>query len=572
MKKLVFEVKIAIRGPYIFAGLTAANFGVDTSALRDEDRPAGEDGPGPALIPGDHVRGHLRAGFEMLGGDVKRWFGKHSDKKGDNDSDINMPEPGNLQFSDLTASEAQSSLAYTRVSIDDSTGAAKAGALQVIELAAPLNAVSVFTGKIVAFAKPDGKDALLKQLNQALKLTVAMGGVKSAGFGEVVHEQSSIGFVEALDCFPGRAGAAGADRVAFDVTFDRPVLTNGEWLAGNVLRGGRIIPGGVIKGTLARAIAMAGVMDDGMGKALAAMVFSHCFLVDGKDRSLPLSVVKQADTGRLGDVLKEHCRKDDGAGKHESKAPLIGGQAPVFQMDWKSDGIPEPGIARGHTQIGDQGTAEDEHMFVTIAQPVRGRTWRFVIDRNGADQRAFGQVVAALEAGLHGVGHTHAAAQFERLKGETDIRCDGPLEVDGRDCWPVMLETPAVMTNPQNTASAADQYEACFRCAIGKPVELLCHYASRRPAGGYQAMRFKPFGKGVFQPFELTEAGSVFLLAGVKREDIEQLCRRGVAAFMPGLSKPLTWRNCPFVAENGYGEVSVNSARHELLAKEVAYA
>jgi hypothetical protein len=73
--------------------------------------------------------------------------------------------------------------------------------------------------------------------------------------------------------------------------------------------------------------------------------------------------------------------------------------------------------------------------------------------------------------------------------------------------------------------------------------------------GGYHAMRRRPYS--AYYPFVLTEAGAVFRLEIVDEEGRRKFTdalRFGLP--LPDLGgKAVSWRTCPFVPENGYGEI-----------------
>jgi hypothetical protein len=80
-------------------------------------------------------------------------------------------------------------------------------------------------------------------------------------------------------------------------------------------------------------------------------------------------------------------------------------------------------------------------------------------------------------------------------------------------------------------------------------------FARQCLAGGYHASRRRPYPD--YYPFVLTEAGAVFRLA-IKGEDTR---RKLAEALRFGLPVPrlggnvATWRTCPYMPENGYGEI-----------------
>src|SRR5437660_532608 len=156
--------------------------GLDASALRDEK--------GRPVIPGDQVRGCLRDAFEDLvaaGADITAddlldLFGRPSPSENEAGA-ANIPSRGWLNVSDLTAVGLDGSqpIESTRIAIDDRTGAAKEGMIQVLELVAPFGTAVTFKGYATLFAPGGAENAWTKRIDQALKLVTAIGSVKSAG-------------------------------------------------------------------------------------------------------------------------------------------------------------------------------------------------------------------------------------------------------------------------------------------------------------------------------------------------------------------------------------------------------
>lgn len=564
-RKIFLDVTVAVRSPFLFRGLAPATLGVDASALR-----VGDDGP--AVIPGDHLRGHLRAAFCTLAREasgsgvdedlIVRLLGRPSP-----DGSDDAPERGCLLFGDLVAKETKPASFVTRVEIDDDTGSVKKGALQTVELVAPPGAVVPFQGRLVAFRDGGGGKDLAAILTKALALVPAMGGIKSAGFGEILHDECAIVVGEEKDLVAAAPASSPGDRLAFDIEFDRPILVDADHVAHNILRGGDIVPGGAIKGALARSFAEAGEKPEG-DVALTKVMIGHAFpLTDAgqvANRPLPLSLVV------AGGELR------DAAGHWGKEAFLVGGKVPAFATDWKDEDralarkaweaerIDIPGLPRGRTAIDADGVAAEHALFVTVARATAGRRWRFTVERNGIDERKFGRLVETLKLGLHGIGRTDAG--FLAVKWEAAAL--PAIEPLPDDIWPILLETPAVMTDPAQAGSLEDQYKSYFTAEAKAAVDVVAHFSARRIAGRYAAFRHRAYGTGVYRPFEVTEAGSLFLLKGVAKETVETWCRSGLNARLAG-GKELDWKNCPFVAGNGYGAISVNSARHRDLAGEV---
>jgi len=181
------------------------------------------------------------------------------------------------------------------------------------------------------------------------------------------------------------------------------------------------------------------------------------------------------------------------------------------------------------------------------------------------------------------------------------VRYDGP-----KNAFVVALQSPALMVDPRELETSRDGrpsyattearlsalYEGYWEEASGgllKPVPQR-RYASHRLVGGFQAWRFRlhpdpdadlrsidPLSKRIevqkrlpYRPSLLTDAGSVFVLQTVdkKTRQAEQLAAQWLRHGLPVPQWALaaygdTYHTNPFLNENGYAEVAVNSTCHK---------
>ncbi len=532
----VFEIAVTLRSPFIFQGLDVAGHGFDASAQRDE--------LGRPIIPGDHLRGHLRHALAAMLGSADHahciaLFGEPS-APGSND----QPAPGALLLGDLRHDGGSPEIgAYHRIALNEKTGAAEEGSLQQIELAAPIGEEVAFGGRLVLRPKapPDAK----RLLETALRMIPALGALKSAGFGEVVPDRCNITpLVDPL----GEPVPVDAARYAVTVSFDRPLLVNADRLDNNLFRGATIVPGGAIKGALAAALRDAG--DEALlDKAYSNLLIGHAFPLLGGvegDRALPDVMVAADGQLRFGhrpDVLAE----------------LSGLEAPAFPGDWKEEtsskaremlGRPPfraTRLPRGRVAVTGEGIAKDGALFVVMPVATAGHRWRFILDTTGCPLPLREAVARELVAGLDGLGRTGARMIVEHV-GTVSLPVVPPA---GRVL--LLLETPGALTDLRSDATLFVQYAAYFREVLG--ADLIACWARQRLAGHYQAIRHRAFGPDAYLPFELTEAGAVFELDVPNTIRLKACLRSGLppSPFLPSL----TWETCPFMAENGYGEISI---------------
>jgi len=149
------------------------------------------------------------------------------------------------------------------------------------------------------------------------------------------------------------------------------------------------------------------------------------------------------------------------------------------------------------------------------------------------------------------------------------------------------LQADAIMLNPEDVrllVIGEDLFqhygnfwkEISGRDGAGPCLELVDYFAHQNFQGGYLYHRY--FGASEreqnpdhYYPYYLTGAGSVFRLR-VADENAARLCLQRWEHI--GLDLPAwvlqvygqygrdLWQNCPFVPENGYGEIAVNLNWH----------
>lgn len=578
MSRTVLDVTLAVRSPFLFASIERLAPGIDASALRD--------GSKRAMIPGDHLRGHLRHAVEALRGAndplVKMLFGAESAKRGAEEASTvakrpghqDKPDPGCLDVSDLMGRQLSSGAAtsfmptgqaslYHRVQIDENTGAAKEGMLVVVEQAAPLGAIAVFEGTITI--GPVQEDAI-SLLRDALLLVSHIGAMKSSGFGEVDHARSSLKPRPKAD--PLALPALNRQsRLKVEIAFDRALLVDTRREAFNSFIGSTIVPGGAIKGAIAERLRENGVLsgaDAGaMDTELSRLHISHAFPVEGqhlRDKRIPACVAIAKGSSGLKATL----------GMRSGDLDALADEAtPVYPMDWKDEDFELAAKAfdrpystlvrqnRGRVRIDDDGVSSKGNLFTTRVVETDRRLWRFEIDTEGVDQRLVKHVLDLLAHGLTGIGRTGAiakavhfaavpVAQHHRL-GNSRVR--------------MMLETPQVLTDPTSVKSPAVQYQWYLEEVLGAKVTDFAAIATRRMVGDYLAVRYRPFGPDVYQPHEVTEAGSVFEFGVDEAADavLRRIARYGLPPLIgnkPAKDLANDWKMTPFVAENGYGAVS----------------
>lgn len=604
IKRHCLEVDVRLESPFAGRGLWADAPGVDTPLVRDH--------LGRLIIPASQLKGVLRHVLEEMAeqdtdrlgrDDIHRWFGLGSGDAFDPeslDADHFSPAGGRAVFGDLVCQQTEPSqdAVLIRVAINPDLGSVKEGALQVVEQPFPLGQEVPFKGRIVLFDGDAEADRFLEAVRLALGFLPALGGMKSSGFGRVAGEPDVTRVSSTPLVVTKNAEAQRADRQVFDLVFDEPFLVDAELLGQNMFQGSHIIPGGVIKGSLARMMELGGMMDADMETALSRVLFSHAFPLrrdqDRRPRAIPHTILS------TGKKLYD-CTNKQTIGKWKNNVV-------TWFPDWKASEWatarelfgwpkPPPHHVRTRTAI-DSGThaAREAQLFsYRLINPL-GYKWRFVLDRGEADPGCYARIVSLLRGGLSFVGKSSAQAACQPAEDPQvgEAKAEPRSDAGGGLLWRVTLQTPAALFSarkcrrdengrpPDLARIYQDYWRDVFQWHGHENLEFssFSFWASQKWDGGYRARRY-PEEPGRYLPYVLTQPGSVFIMSlderSISREDqqkvFDHLARRGLPLFNAGTKNaPGLWRTCPYPPENGYGEVCVDWGDHEKLRKGVKVA
>lgn len=603
------DLTVILKSPFaVTAGV------VSSSAL---DRTMARASDGRLIIPGTLIRGVLRdvaltlcekhpekltrglepeAGGEGLQNLIAALFGRESASEKDDVSiggfrQLNMPERRNLDIDDLVLKEATEDAGdgvITRVSIDVDLGAAREGHLQVIEQPYPVGTMVTFSGTVTVWGEVG--DRLLGNIIEAARIMVpAIGGFKSAGFGKV----EKISLQTRLDATAKTGGMTTDSRdLMVDLHIDRPFLVNAERAGSNIFKGSPMIPGGALKGALARHLFRDGAMDDAMEALLSQTRITHAFPRDTQTtkgeqtgllngHAIPLSLARVGLSG-VCDVLL--------AGDNDEALTARSGDRPMsFRVDWKARDDCLVHRALGYSPV----LIDYESRTRTAIEPRTG-TASYDWDSNGGQlfvhlnvaprpglvfrTRLVGPVgydehwrllQEALWRGVPGLGKTHAefAAVAIESRGNAQSDPEPLFQSDGRASWALTLQTDAVLNNLDFLRQSRDIRADYAAYWMKEGFELIRFFATQRLAGGYIAIRY-PQETDRYEPYLLTNRGSVFLIrethAGKGASAMSGLFRSGLPA--NASIRHRDWRKFPYGPENGYGEIAFETALHAQFA------
>ena len=283
---------------------------------------------------------------------------------------------------------------------------------------------------------------------------------------------------------------------------------------------------------------------------------------------------------------------------------LINGRAPEFSIDWKTFGDVQalfgwPGLRkelRVRTAMDRRKRRQaDEKLFGYEMISHKDLCWLARVDLSRVPEphrkAVFDELAALLKSGLLGVGKSKVFVKAGILpKGTlTDIcpadRVGRRLGVNGN--MVLTLQTPALLLAPtlrenrtgvqlienqHDPRALMAAYDHVWK-ALTPALTLKRFFARQFLSGGrYQHGRFRQ-AKG-YQPWLLTEAGSVFIFQVNDLEQAETTVKLWLSNGLP-ISDPILaayeiqcqegslWERCPFIPQNGYGEIAVNLDIHE---------
>lgn len=596
-----FEITITLLGPFLTKSSSPGGYGVDAVIARNHE--------GKPCIAGTHVTGKLREAWVDLYGingfqpNIGDMFGHKSEAEAREDEgksftkDAYSPKRKRLILTDFLLEDGDAAIDkyLYRISIDERTGAAMEGAYQVIESPFAPGGNYGFKGYARFFAENENhQNNVKKYIEKGLGFITQLGGNRTIGFGR-------LSAVEVRRTNGKNRSGGSSPRVAsgsFGIVIEpkEPFCLGSNNRTGNIFESEDVISGGALKGAVAalwRELAggnggqkISGDFDPNrkeLGDNFSSVRFTHAFPAKGcggRPVSPPMSLVDV--DGKFFDVAR--C---GGPG-------LISGKVPAFFMDWKGDtrarrderfSWPRPRRElRVRTAMDyDLRRSKKEQLFSYETVIPDGYVWTAHVDLSRVADAARDQVelqlLSILDQGVIFIGKSKALAEVRIAESASSKGSSGPdfppvnitLGNDNDLGWIVTLQSPAIMLDPEVLSETTGMveletaYQNAFDDISDHSLCLVRYFARQRMAGGrYLAGRF--IGGAKYRPFILTEAGSVFVLRPAKgkekdaRKKIEEWYKSGLP--IPQSGKPYTWENCPFVPENGFGEIAVNLPCH----------
>lgn len=603
-------INLIVLGPFLTAATGSEQYGVDKSAHRDH--------MGQLVIPASHIKGKLRSSMEELypffdptdRPDLKELFGEKS-AVGSYE-----PLPATIHFNDLISSSSAIDGTRTRVTINHASQTAQQNMLRKIEDPFLSGTEISFTGK-VTFTASDKNAAtrLASVLQLGFQWLATVGAEKGVGFGRLKSAKVGSPTENEVPAIQTIAGTSNA--LHLRITAHEPLLAGGiKSRRTNYIVSRQELTGGLLKGALAAALneshgvnpvtrpldaSYAGDFPgfEALVKHFSAIRVTHArptLAGDPRPTRRPLSAVEYEESV-VGTEEDGKLSVADVALSNE-RAPLVQGRhSPAYYGDAKNldryEGLAKPAelfVTRSEINDESQRTAEGQLFTYQFYAPCteKGEQIEWVCNVNfdaisePAERKdARQQFAAAVHQHLYRLGklgRSVTVAVSDNLAAPAMISSN--IIQDGLAL--VTLQSDAIMLDPDTVRSLPlgkdlyEAYAAYWHDLSSGALALDDFYAHQGFEGGYLYHRYLGAAErsnypNRYRPYYLTLAGSLFKLRVVNEEIATQLLTRWLTGGLPfpkwalaeyGQYKRPLWETCPFVPENGYGEIAVNLAWH----------
>lgn len=580
-----FTVDITFIAPIISQSSGALRLGLDTAMLRDRN--------GTPAIPGTLIQGNLSHAWDAL---FKDTLGLGQESKD------GSPQRGHLNFSEFwvySSGERLADLRY-RIKINEKTGKVETGAIQTIESLFPAGEPVKFTGDIFGWFADDQQAEVFKiKISKGLYHMATAGAFNGVGFGRVktvelcctkikpaTMDYHATGDQIGLMLKPDRAFCFSRHRTGNNTCFNEDIERDKTGLD-NCYVSEDFIPGGAIKGSIATLLQLLSDQNEGddavchpdfpvLSQYLDQIVFTHAQpAVIGqhtckRGHALPKSIV--VANKKFFDI----ARKDTPG--------LINKKAPEFSTDWKSKDWTAAGSDPGlnlpaylddsrslilHTEIdAETGASKDNQLFSIEAVNPENHHWCANLTLPNAitdyDKTALlAELKRLFSLGLHWLGKTEASAEATLTKPFA-VPGAHPVTQDQQQITITLLSSACLLplgTTVQSTNGGKElrqAYRASWAALSGDSLELRHFFAEQQLVGGKYL--HERFGQGEpYNPRIFTTAGSVFVFEvkdfTTAKALLDDWSKYGLPQ-LEGFSD--NWRENPYIAQNGYGEIAVN--------------
>lgn len=582
----ILPVKLSIEAPYLTRSNNPGSYGVDT--------PLARDARGGLIIPGSHIIGKISHAMRDLADivddtkirnhiqlDLLNLFGTNAQSV-NIDKVSGREDRRNISASDFILKNVEKPHSTrTRIARDNATMTVMEGMLQVIEQPFKFGETLEFEGELRFFYTPDADQ--LNRVKKAFQYVLQFGGLRSVGFGSSKKVEFETFKTQK---YPTRI-AESFQSLCLQLDFKDPFCTGEARNDPNTYTSALYVPGGAIKGAIARQVlthyGLKGFIDENEEEMPSPPLVELARNFDGIRIRHGVSSQITSEKKRRPAVypaslsaieIDDQIHLIDLASLPDASNPvLIEGQPPLSLFDFKPkhrdiakkvfgfSSQPKQ-MLRVRTQIdasrraamtnrlfGVEYTRNDEHKFIAQVD----------IPDSADKQNVADALTQILSNGLAGVGRGGAYADVS-LTSTTEEYTES-----NDDRVVVVLQSSALLRDPASDGQdLCVDYEQGFR-KIGLPNNwaLSAVFVEETLAGGSFMKNRRP-SKSLYQPWLLTKPGGVFVF---ERQSGDVPLPKNW--FEYGLDVPATvldhyglkqneflYRECPYLPQNGYGEVT----------------
>ncbi len=590
--KCTIKITLEIEGPFLCSATSPSVWGVDSVFDRDYK--------GEFYIDRSHIKGKLREATKELGemnySEIEQWFGKEG-----SDSDYSQ-NIGRLDFSDFKCLNRESveipETEINRIKIDSIRGVVEETALVALENAFSQGKVYKWEGEICFYENGRTKaEEIAEKIKIALRWITAFGSEKVIGFGRLINEKTEPSFADIPVNFTNQVSTD--SWISLYIEALEPLLILETQKKTNYLESGEVIKGSMIKGALAEALnkrlnpdnSPAIPIDDNNAVVketfpkLAAhyekIRFTHAFpsLSDKRPVVIPYSIVESGT--EYHDIA--FCNEPVPINDH----------APAFQIDYKGEGpagfswaTPQRFIKTRTAIESETRRAEDEKLFtyqyVCPTDKDNNRIkWISTISLECIKEEDRKELILELFLALSwldriGKRRSRINVTYRIGKALPAQEMGTPISDNGYAL--ITLQSDSLMINPDDLLSnnqTGEKLEELYKLYLDKISNNLFtlerFFAYQKLIGGHFTKRHQH--KKPYYPFYLTGAGSVFVLKVTdnKNSEVEKYLDGWLNHGLPfpewalkkykDTNRPL-WQTCPFIPENGFGEIAINLKWH----------
>jgi hypothetical protein len=590
MMRYDVQITLTMRGPLLTSSSEPGGFGLDMIIARNQEQP---------YIPGTLLSGKLDQAWQEIELAVPALFAANRAALLGQRNDNKEPLRKQLFFSDLTLLEQDklcNKSVQHRVTIDTERGAAKNQHLLIMESPFAQEENFTFIGQVIFFAPQEQGEEIIRSLGIGLGWLSQLGAMRSIGFGRVQEARIAEVKQAALKAPPGNAELEKKMNkdalVSLKITPQYPFCLSLPQTVDNLFSSSEIIPGAAVLGSLMTTwkhlTGTQTVLQDLEPKELwenfSKLRISHAFPAqENSPRPVvfPQSIVKVEQEWYDVALAEKPC--------------LINQQAPDFAIDWKdvSDVKNDFGWAnirkqlRVRTGIEPETLRAAENELFSQEQIIPEQyCWLASLDLSGIasqedQKKVLAQFCSLTSQGVFGLGKTKTPFQIECLEKHHQAAKASHLEPLAGNLWIITLQTDTLLGSPEqlDERSGSNElrgmYETAWQQLSDNNLELVRYFATQHLRGGAWLRHTMQHGQD-YTPWLLTKAGSVFVLRLTDPDKLEtatakikewlhhglplsENVRRYYSIDRAGLAP---WQCCPYLRENGYGEIAVNLDVH----------